>query len=207
MTRFTYEDWARPLLLPHEAEYILPPDTDDGGDYQVIGMTLTGPDPIRAEVLRLVFLDRNGTPMLDMLFRPVEAKEWPEAEALTGIGPAAVAGCEHMFRCVPDIAMTLRCCNHIVGYNAYFQLAALFRRGVTWRASVTDVMVEAARMLPLCGYESRKGFPSLRQCAEYFGRGEYMPKHDAYEDALATLECYRAMRGHQRDIEEWRERT
>lgn len=188
--------WAFSRMLMRNEGFILPPDTDDGGRYAVVSVTQTGTEPLSSEVLRAVILDQDGRQLLDMYFKPVWATQWPEAEALTGIGPRDVGDCGSLVRNAATITATLRDYRRIVGYDVYFHLAGLFLRGVKWEAAVTDVMEEAGRMLSLCGESPADGCPSLKQCAEHFGDADYTPHHDACEDALETLECYRAMRGY-----------
>lgn len=165
----------------------------------IIDTETTGLNPEQDEILQLAILDADtGATLYNQYHKPLHHDEWLEAQAVNGISPEFVSGCEPITSplCAGKIREILDQADEIIGYNTGFDLAMLAAAGYEIAADmvqITDVMTMYA---PLHGEwdEERQAYKwqKLTTCAAKLGYdwGE-SPAHDALNDCRATRYCWR----------------
>jgi DNA polymerase III subunit epsilon len=84
----------------------------------------TGLDPALEEIVEIGILDDSGAVLLDSLVRPVRRREWPEAQRIHGIAPAAVATAPTLAELRPRIVAAVTGARVVI-YNAPFDAGFL----------------------------------------------------------------------------------
>ena len=108
----------------------------------------TGLDPERDEILTFSAVNSRGEVLLDAMFRPERAAEWPEAEKVNGISPADTAGRRPISECAEVISGILSSADYVYGWNVGFDLSFLAAAGACDRDRVCsrDSMVAFMHM-------------------------------------------------------------
>ena len=154
----------------------------------------TGVDRENDELLQFSAVDGTGKTLLSTYIKPSYHDSWPDAEAINRISPDMVSSAPLLEEIAPQIRVLFEDASLIVGYNAEFDLAFLARAGIVpgEKARLFDVMKEYA---PVTGEWSERRndwkWAKLTACAEHYGYA--FKAHDALEDTLATLHCFKAM--------------
>lgn len=167
----------------------------------IIDTETTGLNPEQDEILQLAIIDADtGATLYNQHHRPLHHEEWPEAQAVNGITPEFVSGCEPITSplCAGKIFEILDQADEIIGYNTGFDIAMIAAAGykiASDMVQITDVMTMYA---PLHGEwsEERQAYKwqKLTTCAAKLGYdwGE-SPAHDALNDCQATRYCWRVL--------------
>lgn len=155
-----------------------------------LDLETTGMDSKKDEVLEITILDRNMNVLLNTYVKPRYATSWEQAESIHHITYDDVKNKPSLLQLAPFIKEIFDKADVIVGYNINFDLGFLENLYSLDNKLVVDVMKLFA---PIYGEvsEKHKGYKwqSLKRCADYYGY-EFQA-HDSYEDAKATLFCYR----------------
>lgn len=135
----------------------------------------------------------QGRVVLNTLVRPQRRTIWPEAEAIHGITPEAVAQAPELATVVPTLLDALRSADALVIYNSAFDLGFLppeVRAEASRRArcAMTAYALWRGDWMP-SGGEYR--FHRLEAAADAAGHQWSGAAHRALADALATRDVWR----------------
>jgi DNA polymerase-3 subunit epsilon len=103
-----------------------------------LDLETTGLDPAHNEILEVGILDDTGAVLLDTLVRPTRLQQWPDAEQIHGITPAAVAAAPTFAQIRPRIVEAVNGAVVVI-YNAPFD-AGFLRLELTGAAEVVCAM-------------------------------------------------------------------
>lgn len=153
----------------------------------------TGCDPSDDEILQFSAVDGDGTVLLDSYVKPYRKKSWKGAVHVNGITPDMVKDAPLLHELIPKIRGVFLSANLLVTYNGEFDARFLSASGIDLDSIPEfDVMLQFA---PVYGdyneYYGNYRFKSLSFCASYYGYE--FKAHDAREDALATLFCWKRL--------------
>ena len=119
---------------------------NDPGDVFVIDTETTGLDPYRDDVLEVSIINGYGRTVYTKRLNSW-LEEWPEAQAIHGIGPQDVKDCPRLETEAPTISGLLRRARVIVGYNVFFDIGFLTKAGVIFpKVPTCDVMEEFSQI-------------------------------------------------------------
>lgn len=154
----------------------------------------TGLDNRVDEILQVSIVDENGDTIYNCYFKPRNHTEWAEAEKVNHITPEMVRNCPDISNGAAAISRILASAEKIIGYNTPFDLGFLAAAGVEIPADVeiVDVMQMFAEIKGDWD-EVHNGFKwhKLTECAEYYGYKWDGAAHDSFQDARATMYCYK----------------
>lgn len=166
----------------------------------IIDTETTGLATNEDEILQLAILDADtGATLYNQYHRPLHHDEWPEAQAVNGISPEFVSGCEPITSplCAGKIFEILDQADEIIGYNTGFDLAMLAAAGygiATDMMQITDVMkMYAAYHGEWSETHGGYKYKSLIFAAQDLGYVWEGAAHDAIGDCLATRYVYQEM--------------
>ncbi|MCR0531854.1 3'-5' exonuclease [[Clostridium] innocuum] len=155
-----------------------------------LDLETTGVDDRVDEVLEITILDGDMNVLLNTYVKPNFTTSWKCAEAVHHISYEKVKNKPTLQQLAPLIKGIFENADVIVGYNGSFDLGFLDGLYSLENKQVIDVMKLFA---PIYGEFSEKyddyKWQKLQKCADYFGYE--FKSHDSYEDAKATLFCYR----------------
>lgn len=141
------------------------------------------------EIITLSIVDESGDVLHDAIYKPRWNSEWPEAESIHGISPAAVANLPTIETDLPKIAGVFEKANEVCGYNVQFDLKFLAALGIRPRedARIIDTMQLYA---PIHG-EWSELFDDWKWCkltvaADEIGHEWTGAAHGSLADTLAT---------------------
>lgn len=159
----------------------------------VFDVETTGLDFFQDEILQLYACDGDGNTLIHTYLHPYLKTEWSAAEKLHGISPAMVEDAPYPHEVIPVLKGIFDSAELLVTYNGEFDGRFLYNLGINLHAVPEfDVMLEFA---PIYGewneHHRSYTWQSLSVCAAYYGY-EFRA-HDAKEDVLATLYCYKKM--------------
>lgn len=161
----------------------------------VLDTETTGLDTESDEILSIAVCDGLGKKLVEYLVKPDHHKSWPDAQAVNGISPEMVRNAPSIGEVAPNIRDALLGNRIIVGYNVRYDIEMLLGCGVLqeWPRTTFDVMREYAYVHG--DEESPYGrgyrYTKLGRCAAHYGYS--FSAHDAMQDVLATLWCFRAL--------------
>lgn len=154
----------------------------------------TGLDSSVDEILQVSIVDENGFAIYNAFFKPRNHTEWAEAEKVNHITPEMVRNCPDISGSVATISRVLASAEKIIGYNTPFDLGFLAAAGVEIPADaeIVDVMQMFAEIKGDWD-EVHNGLKwhKLTECAEYYGYKWGGTAHDSFQDARATMFCYK----------------
>jgi len=84
-----------------------------------LDLETTGLDPTADEILEIGILDDSGAVLLDSLVKPTRLRQWPDAQRIHGITPAAVADAPTLAELRPRIVAAVTGARVVI-YNAPF---------------------------------------------------------------------------------------
>ena len=159
----------------------------------VLDIETTGLHAPEDEVLSLAIIDGTGETLFYDSFKPEHNTAWPEAQAVNGISPDAVADGSIFTEETEYINLLLAKAAVIVGYNHEgFDLPFLAQFGVCPPEDVklVDVMIDYAEIKGEWDKNHQDWkWQKLTACAAHYGY-QYQA-HDSLEDVKATLFCAR----------------
>lgn len=164
------------------------------------------------EILQVSFVDGEGNVLLNSLVKPVNRKQWPDAQKINGISPKMVKDAPTLADLAPAIRGILASAKVLVAYNMDFDVSFLKAANLNFGLYIhpetkIDVMIDYAEVAGKWNdYHGDYKWQKLVDCANHYGfdwstTGTHA--HDSLGDALATLYCYPLVR---KDLEEKRER-
>lgn len=164
----------------------------------ILDTETTGLSPVDDEILELSIIDADSGEVLhSKRYDTALRYEWPAAEAINGISPRDVRGCQEIGS-DHDIQRLIDQADWIAGWNVDFDLSMLSAVGVLPRtnAEIVDVMQMDA---DLCGMitpdRNSPKWRKLAVAAEWWG---YQPPegkmyHSSIVDCLATRHVWHAI--------------
>ena len=159
----------------------------------VLDIETTGLHAPEDEVLSLTIIGGTGETLFYDSFKPEHNTAWPEAQAVNGISPDAVADGSIFTEETEYINLLLAKAAVIVGYNHEgFDLPFLAQFGVCPPEDVklVDVMIDYAEIKGEWDKNHQDWkWQKLTACAAHYGY-QYQA-HDSLEDVKATLFCAR----------------
>ncbi|MEZ3437589.1 MAG: 3'-5' exonuclease [Oscillospiraceae bacterium] len=165
----------------------------------------TGLDSNVDEILQVSIVDESGFAIYNAFFKPRNHTEWAEAEKVNHITPEMVRNCPDISGSVAAISRILASAEKIIGYNTPFDLGFLAAAGVEIPADaeIVDVMQMFAEIKGDWD-EVRNGLKwhKLTECAEYCGYKWGGTAHDSFQDARATMYCYKQIVANGKDSAE-----
>lgn len=168
----------------------------------IIDTETTGLNPEQDEILQLAIIDADtGATLYNQYHKPLHHDEWPEAQAVNGISPEFVSGCNPILSplCAGKIQMLLDMAEEIIGYNTRFDLAMLREAGYNTREKCVKVRDAMGMYAAYHGEWSEKHggykYKSLIFAAQDLGYVWEAAAHDALGDCLATRYVYQGMCG------------
>ena len=145
------------------------------------------------EVLSLAIIDGTGETLFYDSFKPEHNTAWPEAQAVNGISPDAVADSPIFAEETEYINLLLAKAEVIVGYNQEgFDLPFLAHFGVCppEEVKLADVMMDYAEIHGEWDTKHQDWkWQKLTACAAHYNYQYHA--HDSLKDAEATLFCAR----------------
>ncbi len=162
----------------------------------VLNAETTGPDAGSDEILQIAILSDAGDVIFNELIRPERHSEWPEAEKIHGISPAAVQGAETILYYRRDLERILDAADIIVGYNHSFDMAFFAKAGIVSDPRKNyDLMLEFSQLRGI--WDDRNNCYrhfSIQECAAYLGyRWPDGVERGCMEECRAALYCYKKM--------------
>lgn len=150
----------------------------------------TGLNPALEEVLEIGILDDTGAVLLDTLVRPVRRLEWPEAQRIHGITPAAVAEAPTLAELRPRIVAAVTG-TRVVIYNAPFDSGFLAGE----LAAASEVVCAMRLFAEAFGeWDDRRGswhWQKLHVAAAHVGFSWPGSAHRAIHDCAAARAVWR----------------
>ena len=172
--------------------------TGSGATEVVIDVETTGLEDTD-EMLQISIIDTDGNTLFNSYIRPVFHESWPQAEEINQINIQTVKDAPEIQDVAGQLAAILKDVKNIIGYDVAFDIDMLKRFGIPVNddTEITDVMKLFA---PLYGEWSDKygcfKWQKLTTCAAYFGFDwKNIKAHDSLADCLATLYCYKKIKG------------
>lgn len=166
----------------------------------IIDTETTGLNPEQDEILQLAIIDADtGAILYNQYHRPLHHDEWPEAQAVNGISPEYVSGCEPITKdlCHSKIQPILSATDEIIGYNTWYDLEMLDSAGYTTDATSKQIRDAMKMYAAYHGEwsETHGGYKykSLIFAAQDLGYVWEGAAHDALGDCLATRYVYNEM--------------
>lgn len=170
----------------------------------VIDTETTGLNPMSDEILQLSVVAFDGEVLYNKYFKPEYVTEWKDAERVNHITPEMVAFAPTISSELAEIFRLLHTADIIAGYNVTFDLRFLCELGYMPHEGqkVHDVMLEFA---PVYGQLNAKGtynkgkykWQKLSTCAAFYGyKWTESEQHNSLDDCMATLYCYKKLRGY-----------
>lgn len=162
----------------------------------ILDTETTGLSPFHDEILQLAIIDADtGERLHCKKYGVVKRLEWPAAEAVNGITPAAVAGLPSLYDSDEQAtaAEIIGAADWVGGWNVQFDLDMLWAYQIAPRddAEIVDIMKMDAEICgtytPLQGGSAK--YRSLMNAATWWGfelKNEPGVFHDAYVDCRAT---------------------
>lgn len=151
----------------------------------VIDLETTGLDPAADEIIQVGITDLEGRALWCRYYKPIHTAEWPEAEAINGIGPAVVADCPSIFEDVVAIQEVVTAAKRVCIYNAEFDALFLARAGISFEGiEVHDTLEDFAELYGEWDAEAgRFKRQKLAKAVEHTGYVSGSGQaHDALED-------------------------
>ena len=173
------EEW-KSSFRSYEPSKIIVYDTETTGLY-----------PGLDEIIQFSACDGNGNILMNQYFKPENHTEWPDAEMVNGISPEMVAGKPLITEFLKEIQSLFDNAELLVAYNNGFDNGFLDSAGINLSGKKHfDVMKEFAEVYGEWDYR-RKSYrwQNLSTCADYYDY--HFNAHDASQDILATLHCFK----------------
>lgn len=167
-----------------------------------IDLECTGKKPVRAEILQCSMTDGNGQLVMNRYYRPINVKEWPEAEEVHHISPKDVENQASFLVDLEYVQETLKNYDLIVTYcGSGYDIQILEGYGIVFDDTKYhyDVSDHFARLNGeiLRGSDRNIVFrrKKLVECAEKLDIPAHFldALHDASMDTSVTLYCFYKM--------------
>ena len=146
------------------------------------------------EILQIAIIDGNGNELFKSYIKPDMRKTWTKAAEKNGITPRMVKDAPHFSDVEEEIQNIFNNAEVIIGYNVEFDIRFMDAYGIKIKdnTKIFCVMQEYAVAKGVRNeYYGDYKWSKLEQCARDYN---YKFKaHDAYEDAKATLHCYKSL--------------
>lgn len=150
------------------------------------------------EILQLSIIDDNENVLFNEYFKPLVKEEWEQAMAVHGITPKFVQNKKSIIEYKKEIQKIFANADVIIGYNLGFDMAFLQDINIKYDIdkSYIDVMINFSKIYG--EWSEKHGNYKLKplSCAtEYYNYEWQGNAHDSLSDCLATLYCYKKMKG------------
>ena len=151
------------------------------------------------ELLQVSMIDTQGNVLYNEYVRPTKNSSWEDAQAVNGITPEMVAGCQTIEEQMPKINAILSRASKIIGYNTPFDVGFLRAAGAELPKDCEkyDVMAEFSTKHGVWDdVRGRYKWIKLVECAEHYGydwSSHPEAAHNSLGDCYATLHCYKGL--------------